>query len=231
MKYIYYSLIIIIFISILLTNYKKEHFKNLFFSGPKNIAIVGNGPLSEKHKKLINTFRYVYRLNHAPAYRKGDKIDTIVTRYFGTSNNTSSDKFLSENPELRNKKTIIVGPYMGNGKYKDIYVYEKVLKSDQTITKDLRLFENCKYCKTNDKCKHSSAANGPSTGILILDFLQKKYPNTKFHIFGMNFTWPSKKKGGGSPHLLNEGEIIENCVKNKYIHKTYKDDYLISSKR
>jgi hypothetical protein len=59
---------------------------------PAKIAIVGNGPLSRRDARHIDSHDLVIRFNQAPHYRRGQRVDVLVLRS-------------PEVPELRPKKT------------------------------------------------------------------------------------------------------------------------------
>jgi hypothetical protein len=179
----------------------------------KTIAVVGNGPLTEKKKDEINKYDLVYRFNHAPGYRKGDKITGLYIRQIGLTNKTHSDDFLRQNPELKLDKI-----YIGMKKRHDNHIY--VWESKDTLVKGERLFKSCSFCN-DGKCLHKNARNGPTSGIIGINDVLEKYPKNDIHIYGMNWNWEGKKYH----HLNNEGEIIKRCCKNCFIHKTPRNTY------
>tara|TARA_Y100000389_G_C17467014_1_gene526582 strand:+ start:4946 stop:5494 length:549 start_codon:yes stop_codon:yes gene_type:complete len=179
----------------------------------KTIAVVGNGPLTEWQKDDINKYDIVYRFNHAPGYRKGDKISGLYMRQIRRTNKTHSDNFVKQNSDLNFDKI-----YIGVNKYYDNHIFVK--EDKDVFVREEPLFKKCSYCK-NGKCSHDRAKYGPTSGILGINDIMKKYPKNDIHIYGMNWNWEGKK----SHHLNNEGEIIKKCCRNCFIHKTPSNTY------
>lgn len=150
-----------------------------------NIAIVGNGVISEEHMNRINEFDIVMRCNHAPSYRSNDKIDYLIYRKYCFHENNKYERF------------------------KHIYCNAKVLlemKSDKSFT--IKSFENQeKYVIDFGKynIKHVGI---PSTGFIAYFVMKDYYPGNNVELFGFGF------KGAKIHHMDSEREyFIQHKIK------------------
>lgn len=204
-----------------------ETFKNDYIiTNPKepSVAVVGNGPITEYDRQLINNFDIVYRFNDCKNMKKGDKITHLVTRQtfiFHTITGLDSN-FLP----LKDAKNII---FIG----KDRELYEKIkLKNPDRNFSMIDVFEKitCKFMNCNKKLidnikfnniniKQTNASWGPSSGFLILADVTGKYNNV--HIFGMNWNFNWYMDHDSSWEKENILKLCKHCI----IHKTKNDKY------
>ena len=224
--FIFFIIIILIYIFSIKNNYS-ENFENIYFipqfREPK-VAVVGNGPITEADRQLINNFDIVYRFNDCKNMKKGDKITHLVVRQTfifhtvtGLDTNflplkdakniifIGKDKELYENIKLKNP----------NRNFSMIDVYEKITCKFMNCNK--KLIDNIKF--NNINIKQTDASWGPSSGFLVLADVTGKYNNV--HIFGMNWNFNWYMDHDSSWEKDNILKLCKHCV----IHKTKNDNY------
>lgn len=81
--------------------------------------------------------------------------------------------------------------------------------------KNLTMFPNCRDSKL-----HNTTTNGPSTGGVVIDFLQNLDNVRTITVFGMNWR--------GSPHIhvdFKHPNLVKNCCTKCSIHATPTSSY------
>lgn len=179
---------------------------NKFKNINNNIAIVGNGPISDEDRNKINKFKTIYRFNKTPRMKQDDKITHLVIRQDYTNNRIFG---------LTNFKTQIdVKNIIYIKSHDSLYIENKIKENNPN--------KNLKVIKTkpvifNNKEFNFDTDYGASSGLILLSNIYKGQP---IHLFGFNLNFPHK---GHNSEL--EKDIIFNKCKNCIIHKTINNDY------
>ena len=204
-------LILSICIIFLLLKKKTESFLNItakyFKTGTNgvfgNIALVGNGPLSETQRKEINTknFNFVLRFNDMKNYRNGDRVDVLVCREW-----EDTHKYAKSNHCLKCKK-MLVGVHAredlrANGA--DMYIETKKKH----------------YFELFNRPENVNLNQQPSTGAIVISEIQNNSKVKKIDVYGMNFNFKSIY------HKKNEGSIIRKYCEKCIFHETPSSSYL-----
>lgn len=151
-----------------------------------NIAVVGNGPLSEEDRSNINKADCVIRFNNLRNYKTGERFDVHVTRH---SNGDWLGMHLfhhapfilpiaMRHSDVKNSRVLY-----GRKKLPTILVYENNKNVDLPPTS--KIFKNS---ACGDECKHSSADWGPSSGAAVIDMLENLKSVKKIGVYGMNWS-------------------------------------------
>ena len=204
----------------------------IFFHNSKDndysnkIAVVGNGPLTEKEIKKINNYEIIAVINDSRnSIKKNIKLNPTMLflrqiqincdGFFGYDFNKNEFK----NPDIMNtiKDIIFISPEkkvcMKNiNKIKKKYPkfnYKIISSGDEPWEK--------KPYKFNGKIYNLDKL--PSSGITTIKYMLENYPKSEVHIYGMN--WNAKSH---THNFKKEKEYI-NESKKCIIHKTWKNTY------
>lgn len=180
-----------------------------------NVAVVGNGPISEKDRCEINRdYDCVVRFNDMKNYKLGDvttvhAIRPLAAVYPGI---TKSD--VPVWPVIFNKTQL---PVTERTVLDPIIVHERS-NGTRNVIKDGILFPGCNACNKK-KCSHSLAKHGPSTGAAVIDELNRARNVESIHVYGMNWN-------GGSHHVdFKHSDLISRCCDKCVLHPTCSDEY------
>jgi hypothetical protein len=185
-----------------------------------SVAVVGNGPLKESDRYLINKFDKVYRFNDCKNMKKGDKITHLVIRQFNTSERVSGlIKYKSPFENLQNIVFIGSNPSIletikqnnPNIDCRMISIYEPQVPDSLKYKQDFITY-NGNIIKTKYKDW------GFSSGFTILSNI----PYKNVHIFGMNWNFNENTEHDGKWEKII---IDKNCPKCT-IHPTRTNSYL-----
>ena len=185
-----------------------------------NIAVVGNGPISEEDRSNINKADCVIRFNKLHYYRKGERFDVHATRRSEPSTNfwgldlphraSFVLPVVHYHSLVENSKQLI-----GRKKLPTILVYQKIKKNLEASPKS-RLFPRS---ACGDECLHSSTDRGPSVGAAVIDMLEKLKSVKKIDVYGMNWNGPEVHNDFKYPYIVSK-----YCSKCE-IHPTSKSGY------
>lgn len=202
------------------------------------VAVVGNGPLSENDRKMIDKCQCIIRFNDAKNRRSNERTDLQVVRRklaFGRIDRMFWKYYIPE------------GVYT-------MYISEKRSEWDPTSNisftglenligsldvgtrgsefRDNKvLFPGCNRCD-NKPCTYSLAGNGPSSGGIIIEMLDSLDNIKEIHIFGMNWNSPNNKYAYPEGHIdFRYQGIVKECCKKCIHHKTPTNDYIETSFR
>lgn len=196
------------------------------FTSEPSVAIVGNGPITDIDRKLINKFDIVYRFNDCKNMEKGDKLTHLVVRQNGLKdkvhglnynyipmNETNNLIFIGTRNDLFNN----IKKNNNNKSCKMLEIYEPSICLNENTT--CNLSKNNKIKFNNQLIKQNNSYWGPSTGFIMISDLTNKYKN--LHIFGMNWNFTEKMKHNGKW----EKNIINNMCQKCNIHPTAYNNY------
>ena len=200
-----YFILIILLLWFLVYTSNKENFEET------TIAIVGNGPLSNKDRKNINEFDMVYRFNSLNSYTVGDKIDILCVRQCGKTDTVFGldNKYTIKNNVNVNNILVIGTRHNIANKIKErnpnknvemLDIYEKYICDYESCNvHDNKIIFDRKVYTYDTLC-------GPSSGFHLIMYVLNKYPHNNIHIFGMNWN---------GIHICHNGnlekELINNC--------------------
>ena len=183
-----------------------------------DVAVVGNGPLSEEDRTAIDAHDCVSRFNSVANRRKGERFDVHVSRrmgdtFAGMDRNdgrpvvpvTVSEDLAYSAPELVGKTVL-----------PPLLAYERQLGSENTQPPDRRLFE---HSRCGDECAHASSDWGPSTGAMAIDVLDKSPHVRTIDVYGMNWNGDPRHIDFKHPNL-----VPTHCTKC-HIHRTASNTY------
>ena len=224
----YLLLAIVILVSIVIY---RIFYKNKKLSG--TIAVVGNGPISEEDRKNINKFDTIIRFNDMKNKTRKEKTSIHVVRQI-----SPKDDFFGKTSIKREVPIILIATKKEyaekcNQKYNmlDYIIVNEPSRDSYEAGKDNEMFQGCSLCKT-ESCLEIDSDLGPSSGIVILDYLDKNSNIDKIEVFGMNWNFHLKNYGGGDKiydtklhHMGNEGKIVNSCCKKCIIHTPPKETY------
>jgi len=197
------------------------------------VAVVGNGPISEEDRKNINKFDTIIRFNDMKNKTRGEKTSIHIVRQI-----SPKDDFFGKTNMKRGVPIILIATkkeYAEKCKQKynmlDYIIVNEPSRNSYEAGKDNEMFQGCSLCKT-ESCLEIDSDLGPSSGIVILDYLNKNPNIDKIEVFGMNWNFHLKNYGGGTKiydtklhHMGNEGKIVNSCCNKCVIHTPPKDTY------
>lgn len=199
--------------------------------GDKTIAVVGNGPLTEEDRHKINKMGCIIRFNSMLNKLKTERVDVLALRghTFNLSKDTHTiwpvmDIGCDNNTLQELKYDIMINPiYAYGGKGNNTCKWPLKWKSakhkenynpDELTTKVL--FKNCKQ-----QIKQGDSLAGPSTGVIIIDYLEnhKMIKKGNVNIFGMNWNGRKTLVDFKFPNL------VKDCCTKCIIHETQSQKY------
>ena len=187
-----------------------------------NIAVVGNGPISEEDRSNINKADCVIRFNKLKNYKKGERFDVHATRNISSQDVTDFSgldlphrasfvlPIAIRHLMVENSKQLI-----GRKKLPTILVYQEIMKNVEA-SPNSRLFPHS-VCR--NECKHSSTDRGPSIGTVVIDMLEKLKSVKKIDVYGMNWNGTKVHNDFKYPYIVSK-----YCSKCE-IHPTSKSGY------
>ena len=196
------------------------------------IAVVGNGPLREEDRKLIqddSLFDCVVRFNDRKNLRDGERTTVHVVR----------DKREQSPFGLLFGRRVVPGVVEGEqvfvqpithypdkikNKFSSSTVLPPMLVKESNSGSDRipaeRYFPDCEKCKGTDRCSTGSSPNGPSSGTVIINALNASPFTSSLDVFGMNWNGPSWHFDFRDP------TIVRDCCDKCTIHETSTSEYL-----
>lgn len=193
---------------------------------PKNawqVAVVGNGPISESQREMINNCQCIIRFNDAKNRRSNERTDVQVVRRqlgLGRIDRMFWKYYIPDGvysfyldatprtwvPSYYGLKNLIEGVEIGivGSKFED----------------DNILFPGCNKCN-NSPCFYSISNYGASSGALVIDGLDSMDNIKELHIFGMNWN-----RGIPGEHVdFDYPNLVKECCKKCIFHKTPNNKY------
>lgn len=176
-----------------------------------NIAVVGNGPISEEDRSLINKQDCIIRFNDQKNKLEHERTDVLVLRN-NTLHISQRDDILL--PVIPFCKTIDDYEVKYFRMITPIHVYEQICEHNVEEIKSKKVYSNC-----IKQARHGDATSGVSTGTAVLSSLQYDDTVKYINVFGMNFN-------GGWWHVdFNDPNLSNICCTKCIFHKTHVDDY------
>lgn len=177
---------------------------------PMHMVVVGNGHLSERHRRNIHRCAAnaskcsVVRFNDMKSWRYGEPVDVHVTR-----RPSGLSPFL---PYSAEEWYVTVDPTSVSGVGVVLPVYEHGRRDEATTAENLSIFPRCISCGTH--CAHNWTTMGPSTGAVVLSYLEDVSYVRGIDVYGMNWN-------GNLPHNdFRDRTIVPRCCGKCTIHKT-----------
>ena len=217
-------IILSIFYSLLIF-YNKKNIERFRINNFTTVAVVGNGPITDKDREKINKCDLVYRFNDCKNFKKGDKVTHLIVRQLGTKWKVSGLNYNFE-PIKDVNNLIFIGTrkelfneIKNKNRNRDcrmIEVYEKNIckKINCNLNRsDLVIFNNKKIKQPKSTC-------GFSSGFIALADITNKYNN--INVFGMNWNFKKNKSHNGKW----EKKIIDKFCKKCKIHLTSSNSYI-----
>ena len=226
--YLLLAILLLIFIIIYKKKYKiKESFDTL--SG--TVAVVGNGPLSETDRHEIQNYDHVIRFNDMKNKLDNEKTTVQVVRQI-----SPHDNFFGKDKISKNVPLILIATkmdYVNKCKQQyqimDYIIVNEPARNTYEASESAKVFENCSEC-SGSNCLQSSSDLGPSSGMVVLEYLENKPSITRLEVYGMNWNFHLKNRNGKINdtklhHMDNEGSIINSCCKKCNVHDTPQNTY------
>lgn len=199
-----------------------------------NIAVVGNGPLSEDDRARINGSGYdcVVRFNDRKNLREGEPTTVHVVRDLPHAPSGIWGLFgggARDVPGLVPHEKVFVQPvttqpgaicslFEHATSLPPILVHERSTRGG-THAPPERIFPACEKCGSVYECDTSASRFGPSTGAAILNVLNAAPATTRIDVFGMNWR-------GGDHHLdFQQPTLVSDCCDKCVIHPTASENY------
>ena len=170
----------------------------------KNITVVGNGPISENDRQKINDGKCVLRFNDMKNKRQGDKVSFVAVRdnmYNHVSTDVPLLPIITDFNRSLPKTNLIIDP--------PVVAHEPYLQNQNNKIDDRMLFSECKESK-----HHSETIHGPSSGALVLDYLNSDPRIEYIHVYGMNWN-------AGKFHVdFKYPGLVKTCCDKCVFHDT-----------
>lgn len=172
--------------------------------------VVGNGHLSERDRRHIRRYAtngskcMVVRFNDMKSWRYGEPVDVHVTRL--------PSGLFPLLPYSAEEWYVTVDPKSVSGEGVVLPVYERGRRDEGTTADTLSIFPWCNSCGTH--CAHNWTMMGPSTGALVLSYLEDVPHIRNIDVYGMNWN-------GDLPHNdFRDRKIVPRCCLKCTIHGT-----------
>lgn len=170
-----------------------------------NIAIVGNGSLTEEQRERINQSDLVARFNCLENYRDGEKSDIIFFRC---------------NPGQPNikKNGNKFAPFTGNSRHRAKHDAKKFIFIAPHVNVKHKIPDICEYYNSEyeiiqkNMCKPPSRGKTWHSGYFGVHHILREYPEATLQLYGMNF--PTNRCEAGNVER-REFEQIERIKINE----------------
>lgn len=202
-------------------------------NGTYSVAVVGNGPLFETDRELIEQYPNVLRFNDMKNWREGERVTLhacraekeqkkwhVAARQSRPYNATmwalaDETRWVPADAELISwsYKTSLVGLSLDT--LFDEYWHEQVLAP---WGDSVRLFPNCSAC--GHHCLYNQAGIGPSAGGMAINAFERLPEVVEVAVFGMNW-----EGGTGHTDFLWQ-EMVKTCCTKCIFHPTPSGAYL-----
>ena len=166
------------------------------------VCVVGNGPLTDAHRREINGCSMVYRFNDLKNWTKGDRIDVHVQREWEGTHQYAGEAMAPH------AHRCLVGVHAGED--------AKGKSATALTTRGLRAFDVFDACKPNN-----SVSRNPSTGTILLSTLENDPNVSTIDVYGMN--WGFHQSQG---HSTQEGALVDECCSKCTVHRPARSTYL-----
>ena len=179
------------------------------------IAIIGNGPISNYQRKIINSYDIIVRFNGTKNLKKNDKTTVLAIRqnetgFFGLNSNCVQ-------PHVSPKHMILLGTNRINH-------MKKVCLKRNINTKTIHIYYDKYFYPNFNKYYTNKFRNDSfSSGFIIINYFLHHFRDHDIHIFGMNWNLPT-----GFHHMKFERKEIDTLQKQFKIkiYKTPSPNYL-----
>lgn len=218
-------IIILLFVIFILFFYKTCKIKNSYKIKYSNIeglikgtvALVGNGPISNKDRDEINENDIVIRFNDLKNFRNNERCDIHVIRYdYGFYNIKSRPDNSIIWPVSPSNELVFTSEHLvGLDGIYPLLLYSHKSVSDLSPTATLFYGSDC-----GKKCIHSTTLEGPSTGAIVIDALEKCSTVDKINIYGMNWSGSKFHIDFKNPGII--GDYCSKCIIHPTSNKNYK---------
>ena len=98
----------------------------------------------------------------------------------------------------------------------DYIIVNEPSRDSYEAGKDNEMFQGCSLCET-ESCLQIDSDLGPSSGIVILDYLDKNSNVDKIEVFGMNWNFHLKNYGGGDK--IYDTKLQKQHMQGKVVSK------------
>jgi hypothetical protein len=171
---------------------------------PSVVCVVGNGPLSDSDRAVIDMFDCVIRFNDMKNRCAGEKVTILATRYDVATAATASFRLLVVTtvhqlpPNMPDPDAPSQPPWL-----RPIYVYER-----QAPINDLP------PSTESFGVRHDTTTHGPSTGCAVVEALVQCDHVTTIHVFGFNWAGDTTRHIDFlHPHLVpGATKVIVHCT-------------------
>jgi hypothetical protein len=179
------------------------------------VSVVGNGPLSEEDRAVIQQSQCVVRMNDCRNRRPGERTDVVALRDTGPGPPLlQADSCSYPVWPVCAKERLQVGSAIDTLVTPIVRVEEKGYA--HSLAEDSVLFPACAGSKP-----HSEAWAGPSTGAAVIDALQQMPIVREIQVFGMNWSM-----GEVTHHVdFKHPGLVRECCNECTVHPTPRDSY------
>jgi hypothetical protein len=181
-----------------------------------NIAVVGNGPISESQRKIINNYDCIIRFNDEKNKLNGERTDLLVLRnntlFLGTAD-------VNVLPVIPFCKKHLLNRLHYKKILPPVYVYENTCEDAPGAIEmsKKKIYPNC-----FKEARHGDSPIGPSTGTALLSTLQDDDTVKSINVFGMNFNGDFI----GAFHVdFIDMNLTNICCTKCIFHETFNDEY------
>ena len=171
------------------------------------VIVIGNGHVKQHDKDWIDavTNASVVRFNDMKGYNCVDRVTFHVSRIPSSWPSLCTYNALQWYVTPFDSRDV---PPDANRTF-EVYETWRGLNSSRNTW---RIFNGCETC--NMECYHNASDLGPSTGAVILSYLQANEKVTTIYVFGMN--WKSRMK-----HIdFVDDTIVRRCCTKCVFHET-----------
>lgn len=195
------------------------------------VAVVGNGPISENDRKMINKCQCIIRFNDAKNRRSNERTDLQIVRRklaLGRIDRMFWKYYIPKGVYTmyisERRSTWDPNPNISFTGLENLIGSLDVGLKGSKFRDDKVLFPGCNKCD-NNPCIYSLAGNGPSSGGIVIDSLDTMDNIKEIHVFGMN--WSVRVGDHPEGHVdFKYPKIVKECCKKCIFHKTPTDDYI-----
>ena len=182
-----------------------------------NIAVIGNGPINDSQRKMINNHDCIIRFNDQKNKLYDERTDLLVLRNNTLDLGTADVNVL---PVIPFCQKYLLNQLQYKKMLPPTYVYEDVCEDhpDATEMRKKKIYPNC-----FKEARHGDSPIGPSTGTALLSTLQDDENVKSINVFGMNF----------NGELINSFHVdfidinLSNiCCTKCIFHETVNNEYI-----
>lgn len=176
--------------------------------GVSDVAVVGNGPISEVDRQNIAKSKFVIRFNDCNFLREGEKTSLRVMRH------------PSDPPKIHVNSPIWHVSPRASPMWADDGIltleYEPQFGPRNDLKESHRIFPSC---NCGPSCYARGATAGASTGAIALSVLEEMPEVKRINVFGMNWM-------GADYHIdFKNTSLVRGCCSKCHFHQTASNAY------